>query len=66
MTAYAEALTLVNGIAVINKCEDAVKASNTYLAALAQVEGIVTAAWSGEHDELSKSICDQLWLTYHV
>lgn len=66
MAAYATALTLVNGIAVISKCEEAVKASNTYLEALAQVEGIVTAAWSGEQDHLSKSICDQLWLTYHV
>jgi len=66
MTAYATALTLTNGIAAITTCENAVKASSTYEEALAQVEGIIFAAWNGQQDELSKSICDQLWLTYHV
>lgn len=66
MTGYAEALTLKNGIQVINACERAVKESNTYQEALAQVEGIITAAWDGEHDYLSKGICSQLWIANHI
>ena len=66
MTTQDVTATLVNGIAVMAKCEEAVKNSTSYREALAQVEGIVLAAWGGEQDELSKSICDNLWLTYHV
>ena len=66
MTAYAKALTLTNGIKVVTKCEDVVKESKNFQEALAQVEGIILAAWNGEQDELSKGICDHFWITYHI
>jgi hypothetical protein len=64
MTAYAKALTLVNGIEVINRCESVVKAAKTYEEAAAQVEGIVTSA---NHSlELAGQLAKELWFELKI
>jgi hypothetical protein len=61
---YNKVKKMNNGIKVLEMCEKAVINSNSYKEALAQVEGIILAAWGNDHEEKAGKLCYSIWMTY--